>query len=111
MAYAQSKLSVNEQIKQVQYIAYLSGDKNDHNNGGDFVYWPDGASKPYQKIPAIKNTVIITDGARVAHGVTEWHPNGVKQQAPALNKDNENIIQYIGDNKWQLFVNGAPGQM
>ena len=88
-------------------MSYLSGNENS-NNGGDFTYWPEGPNGPKKVRPVRKNSALVTDGVHVAHGVTEWHPNGVKKQAPKLNKDDKNSIQYIGDGKWQIMVNGKP---
>lgn len=92
-------------------MSYISGDKNDDKKGGDFTYWPSGPNGPMKKRPAVQNAAIVTDGVHVAHGVTEWHPSGVKKSPPKLMKDDHNVIQYIGDNKWQIFVNGNPQTM
>lgn len=111
VAYALSGLPREEEIRQVQFVAYLNGDKNGYENGGDFVYWPNGPDQPSKSVPAVKNAALITDGVHIAHGVTEWHPKGIKQIPPKLQKDDLNTIQYIGDNKWQIFINGKPSKM
>ena len=109
VAYALSGLAEEEEIRQVQFVSYLSGDEHP-DNGGDFTYWPDGPDRPKKTRPVRKNSALVTDGVHVAHGVTEWHPNGNRQRAPELSKDDNNKIEYIGNGKWQITVNGKPTQ-
>ena len=89
-------------------MSYISGDKKDTKKGGDFTYWPHGPDGPMKQVPAVRNTAIVTDGVHIAHAVTEWQPNNVRRSPPKLLKDDKNVIQYIGENKWQIFVNGDP---
>ena len=105
VAYALSGLNKEREIRQVQTITYLTGNASDSNQGGDFVYWPAGPQGPTKSIPVVSNSAIVTDGVHVAHAVKVWKPES-SVDAPMLNKDDKNEIKYIGNEKWQIFING-----
>ena len=106
VAYALSGLNKDREIRQVQTITYLTGNASNSNQGGDFVYWPEGPQGPMESFPVVANSAIVTDGVHVAHAVKVWQPES-GHSAPKLNKDDQNEIRYIGDSKWQIFINGV----
>ena len=110
VAYALSGLNKEREIRQVQTITYLTGNASDSKQGGDFVYWPEGPKGPMKSFPVVSNSAIVTDGVHVAHAVKVWKPEA-SADAPMLNKDDNNEIKYIGDEKWQIFVNGKGGKI
>ncbi|CBY39866.1 unnamed protein product, partial [Oikopleura dioica] len=98
-------LNKEREIRQVQTITYLTGNASDSEQGGDFVYWPEGPKGPMKSLPVVSNSAIVTDGVHVAHAVKVWKPES-SADAPMLNKDDNNEIKYIGNEKWQIFING-----
>ena len=109
VALALSKLRYDEEVRQIQFVGYINGDKNDHKKGGEFVFWPEGATGAKHEVAADPNSAVIVDGVHVAHGVSEWHPKGILKTPPENGKDDNLHLEFDEQkNKWIVFRNGKP---
>lgn len=85
---AESGLWKARAVRQVQGVAYLhswdrlSADESDAEfgarNGGDFLFWPDGAaanSTVPLAHPPRRNSAIMLDGSLIPHGTAMFRPN------------------------------------
>ena len=95
VALALSKLKEENEIKQIQVVSYLNGNKFDSDQGGELVIWPHGAEGRKRTIHVTSNTGVIMDGVHVAHGVALWNLELSKKRQPLhVDKDDDAYIQY-----------------
>lgn len=76
----------------------------DHNNtrGGQFVYWDSGDQLPH-RVPPLPRAGSVVDGSKTVHAATVYQP---EKKAPKIDKSNENVLLYVGDEKWEVRANG-----
>lgn len=69
-----------------------------HCEGGDFVYYAQGADGPPATVPAKFNTAILTDTDTVFHGVDQVASDSIAMDpiAPGMHLD------YTGDGHWEV---------
>ena len=107
VALALSNLRREKEVRQIQFVGYVNGDEKDTTQGGEFVFWPEGPNKPRQQVSANPNSAIVVDGVHIAHGVSEWQPNGQRRAPPNHGKDDDSKVVYNEEtNKWVLVKNG-----
>jgi hypothetical protein len=100
-----SNLFQEEFVDQVQIVGYLHNwtAHGDPSIGGDFIYYPgDGSVKLLSPEPLTGNAV---DGSKTIHAALIYRPD---VQAPTLNKNDDAMLRYARDEKWELVINGNP---
>eukprot|EP01128_Nolandella_sp_AFSM9_P009179 TRINITY_DN57_c4_g1_i1.p1 TRINITY_DN57_c4_g1~~TRINITY_DN57_c4_g1_i1.p1 ORF type:complete len:472 (+),score=115.22 TRINITY_DN57_c4_g1_i1:164-1417(+) len=89
-------------VDQIQVVAYLHEWEATPERGGQFVYWDE--NQKGKRISPIPNSGSVVDGSKTVHSATIY--GGSHAPPPRLNKDKENKLLYIGDNKWNLLSDG-----
>ena len=78
VALKQSGLWADEEIKHTQVVAYIHGNRTKPGiNGGDFVFYPHGATGEKVAFKPRYNTGIFLDGTKTAHGVEPYEPKAI----------------------------------
>ena len=52
VALALSNMRREKEVRQIQFVGYVNGDREDKKQGGEFVFWPEGANGPRHEVPA-----------------------------------------------------------
>lgn len=95
-----SGLFTDRFIDQVQVVGYLH-EWSTEGVGGDFIYYNGRTSELLSPKPLAGNSV---DGSKTIHAALIYHP---EVAAPAITKDDEASLKYIGNETWNIVVNGA----
>ena len=96
-------------VDQVQIVAYYHdwSEKPEYSNevGGRFYYWNQSDGKSFS-IPPTPLAGSAVDGSKTVHAASVYEP---KIQAPYLNKDHKNILEFVEDETWLLRTSiGTP---
>jgi len=124
VALKQSGLWADEEIKHTQVVAYIHGNRTKPGiNGGDFVFYPHGATGEKVAFKPRYNTGIFLDGTKTAHGVEPYEPKAIpigaqthtsKELSLVFNFEREkslisifvgNLYRYAGDKAWNFYEN------
>ena len=83
-------------------VAYLHGTKEKpfYENGGEYVFFPNGPGADAQEIKPKRGQAILMDGGRMIHGVARTAPG---YDVAAIDKDFFNRLEYQGNNTWYLL--------
>jgi len=95
----ESRLFEDQMIPQAQGVAYLHGTKEQpyYENGGRYIYYPNGpGAEPHAFVPK-RGQAIIMDGGRTIHGVERTHPG---RSVGRFLKGKFNRIEYQGNETW-----------
>jgi hypothetical protein len=100
-----SNLFPDRFIGQVQIVGYLhewfaNGSKA---VGGEFIYYP-GPGQNSGFITPEPRTGNAVDGSKTIHAAMIYKPHEV---APAIGKNDDAALKYVGNEKWHLEINGA----
>lgn len=101
-------------IHQVQVVGYLHrwlpvestetseghGDRKKSSVGGEFIFYNSNDPVPEAVIPYPRSGSLV-DGSKTVHAANVYLPN---VDAPVLNKNKANVLSYLGDEKWGLFI-------
>ena len=91
-------------IDQVQVVGYLHRwlPESKPNVGGDFIYYLGAGSLPQylSPVPRAGNSV---DGSKTVHAALIYRPD---EAAPHMDKSSESKLEYAGNEKWNLVVDG-----
>lgn len=91
-------------IDQVQVVGYLHKwhPSEKKNAGGDFIYYRGGDthSETLAPVPLAGNSV---DGSKTVHAALVYRPD---VKAPHIDKSSDATLEYTGNEKWNLMVNG-----
>ena len=97
-------------IDQVQVVGYLSdiapkGATPEELDaiGGEFVYYQANDKGRYSKESAEYLAGSCVDGSKLVHASRIYRPD---VQVPTLDKDKDSELVYVGEEKWELRVDG-----
>jgi len=98
----ESQLFDDIMIPQAQGVAYLHGspEKPYYENGGRYVFYPEGPGKPSMSLPPKRGQAIIMDGGRMIHGVERTAPG---YHVGYMRKGAFNRIEYQGNETWYMM--------
>eukprot|EP01064_Diplonema_japonicum_P018716 TRINITY_DN27400_c0_g1_i1.p1 TRINITY_DN27400_c0_g1~~TRINITY_DN27400_c0_g1_i1.p1 ORF type:complete len:464 (+),score=53.70 TRINITY_DN27400_c0_g1_i1:78-1469(+) len=88
-------------IHQVQVVGYIH--EWTENRAGEFVFWNHPTDTTPVKLPPKRLAGSALDGSKIIHAATDYSENA---RAPLLDKSDENVLEYLGDDKWGILVNG-----
>ncbi|CAE6911887.1 folD [Symbiodinium sp. CCMP2592] len=90
-------------VDQVQVVGYLHDRPAlDDDSGGRFLYYDQNSATPKAVLSKPLSGVAV-DGSKTLHAAGVFRPS---VKAPLLDKDKDNALFYVGDEKWQLRSNG-----
>ena len=112
-------------INLIKVVAYIHGNRtNPGINGGDFVFYPHGATGEKVAFQPKYNTGIFLDGTKTAHGVEPFEPKAIpiggqthtsKELSLVFSLQSiefhctrifdENLCRYAGDKAWNFYEN------
>lgn len=94
-------------VDQVQVVGYLHEWTSEDvgGKGGDFLWYDNSTS--YQRVLPAPRSGSVVDGSKMLHAATVYR-RGVK--APHLEKNSDNVLQYVGDDVWEVRSDGATVQ-
>lgn len=82
-----------------------------HRSAGEFIYWDE--NKQGKRLSPISRAGSVVDGSKIVHSATVYGKSGLRiflsilifsshEAPPRLDKDKDNKIIYVGNDKWQL---------
>jgi hypothetical protein len=100
-----SGLFQEEFIHQIQVVSYLHDWKMNATTGGDFVWYTsnDENSGGIGMIQPSTGSGVIVDGSKTVHAANIYRPD---VKAPVLDKDQDCILTYQGEENWDILCNG-----
>ncbi|CAJ1419107.1 unnamed protein product [Effrenium voratum] len=89
-------------VDQVQVVGYLHETELDPAAGGFFLYYDENDASPKQ-MPSRYLSGVGVDGSKTLHAAGVFQP---QVKAPLLDKDKDNALFYVGDERWELRSEG-----
>ena len=101
-------------IDQVQLVAYFHEWPGSFEEGGDFVFWHDGAALGAggpERVRAAAGAGTAVDGSKTVHAAAVFRPGAAP---PRLDKSRDNSLQFVAGNgaaggagaEWELVTDG-----
>eukprot|EP01104_Vermistella_antarctica_P017475 TRINITY_DN6190_c0_g1_i1.p1 TRINITY_DN6190_c0_g1~~TRINITY_DN6190_c0_g1_i1.p1 ORF type:complete len:430 (-),score=101.56 TRINITY_DN6190_c0_g1_i1:45-1334(-) len=90
-------------VNQVQVVAYVHkwNDTKDERSG-KFVYW-NKDDLTHQTVSPLPLAGSAVDGSKTVHAATTYFPD---VSPPYIDRSKDNVLSYLGEDKWHLTSNG-----
>jgi hypothetical protein len=108
-----SKSFYSKFIHQVQVVGYLhawsptesstgaaGSERKKSSVGGEFIYYNSNNPVPEAVIPYPRSGSLV-DGSKTVHAANVYLP---EVDAPVLDKNKANVLSYLGDEQWGIFI-------